>query len=49
MIEFWLENQVLIELLPPEIVNQYLKFMEPQALQELARAIAASSYDLILE
>jgi hypothetical protein len=36
VIEFWLENQLLIELLPPEIVDKYLAFMEPQAL--LARA-----------
>lgn len=42
VIELWLENQLLIELLPPEMVNQYLKFMKPQALQELARASAVS-------
>ncbi len=34
VIEFWVENQLLIELLPPEIVTQYLTFMEPQSLQE---------------
>jgi hypothetical protein len=33
VIEFWIENQLLIELLPPAIVMQYLIFMEPQALQ----------------
>ena len=26
VIEFWVENQLLIELLPPEIVGQYLAF-----------------------
>lgn len=40
VIEFWLENQLLIELLPPEMINQYLKFMKPQALQELVRSEA---------
>jgi hypothetical protein len=33
VIEFWLENQLLIELLPPEIIDQYLTFMEPRSLQ----------------
>lgn len=32
VIEFWVENQLLIELLPPEIVGQYLAFMEPRSL-----------------
>lgn len=40
VIEFWLENELLIELLPPELVTQYLTFMEPQALQAAARSIA---------
>jgi hypothetical protein len=36
VIEFWLENQLLIELLPPELVTQYLTFMEPRSLQAFA-------------
>lgn len=36
VIEFWLENQLLIELLSPELVTQYLTFMEPRSLQALA-------------
>jgi hypothetical protein len=36
VIEFWLENQLLIELLPPEIIDQYLTFMEPRSLQTAA-------------
>jgi hypothetical protein len=43
VIEFWVENQLLLEFLPPEIVNQYLSFMEPQALIETARSVAAAS------
>jgi hypothetical protein len=39
IIELWLENQLLIELLPPELVKQYLAFMEPQALLATAQAL----------
>ncbi len=39
IIELWLENQLLIELLPPELVDQYLAFMEPQALLAMAQAL----------
>jgi hypothetical protein len=42
VIEFWIENQLLIELLPPEIVTQYLVFMEPRSLQEIVRSAAVS-------
>jgi hypothetical protein len=31
VIEFWVENQLLIELLPPEIVDRYLAFMSPES------------------
>jgi hypothetical protein len=41
VIEFWVENQLLIEFLPPEIVDQYLTFMEPQALLKVAQAVMA--------
>ncbi len=42
VIEFWLENQLLIELLPPELVTQYLMFMKPRSLQAAARAAASA-------
>jgi hypothetical protein len=42
VIEFWIENQLLIELLPPEIIERYLTFMEPRSLQEMARRMAGS-------
>ncbi len=41
VIEFWVENQLLLEFLPPEIVTQYLTFMEPRSLQKVAQAAAA--------
>jgi hypothetical protein len=34
VIEFWLENRILIELLPPAFVARYLDFMEPQTLKQ---------------
>jgi hypothetical protein len=43
VIEFWVENQLLIELLPPEIIERYLTFMEPRSLQEIARKAAVSN------
>ncbi|NJO43825.1 MAG: hypothetical protein HC865_25475 [Cyanobacteria bacterium RU_5_0] len=30
VIEFWVENRVLLELLPPTIAPQYLVFMHPR-------------------
>jgi hypothetical protein len=36
VIEFWLENQVLVELLTPELTAQYLAFMEPRSLAQFA-------------
>jgi hypothetical protein len=41
VIEFWVENQLLIELLPPELVDQYLAFMSPESLVAAAQAAAA--------
>lgn len=34
VIEFWLENRVLVELLPPALTSQYLAFMEPRTLKQ---------------
>ncbi len=42
VIEFWVENQLLLEFLPPELVTQYLTFMEPRSLQQLAQSMADS-------
>jgi hypothetical protein len=41
VIEFWVENQLLLEFLPPEIVDQYLAFMEPRSLQQVIEAAVA--------
>lgn len=43
VIEFWLENRVLIELLPPALTPDYLAFMEPQTLKQFLTARAAST------
>jgi hypothetical protein len=40
VIEFWIENHMLIELLPPELVADYLAFMEPQALKQFLTTAA---------
>ena len=34
IIEVWVENQQLIELLPPKFAAQYIDFMQPQSLQQ---------------
>lgn len=34
VIELWIENQWLLELLPPDLAPQYLAFMQPQSLQQ---------------
>jgi hypothetical protein len=41
VIEFWVENQLLLEFLTPEIVLQYLTFMEPRSLQQAVIQAAA--------
>lgn len=38
VIEFWVENQLLLELLPPELSAQYLTFLEPRSLKEFLAA-----------
>jgi hypothetical protein len=30
VIEFWVENQLMLELLPPSIASRYTEFMKPQ-------------------
>jgi hypothetical protein len=46
VIEFWVENQQLLEFLPPEIVTQYLRFMEPRSLQQAVLAAAGQASTL---
>jgi hypothetical protein len=38
VIEFWMEDHLLLELLPPELSAQYLAFLEPQSLKEFLAA-----------
>jgi hypothetical protein len=33
VIEFWLENKIMIEFLSPEMASQYLEFTKPQNLE----------------
>lgn len=35
VVELWIENQLLIELLPPALTAKYLNFMQPQQLKQL--------------
>lgn len=42
VIEFWVENTLMLELLPPAFARQYLMFMQPQNLEQFfAPATAA--------
>lgn len=42
VIELWLENRVLVELLPPAFASGYLAFMEPQALKRFFAATTST-------
>jgi hypothetical protein len=35
VMEFWVENRVMIEFLTPEMTNQYLTLMQPENLQKV--------------
>jgi hypothetical protein len=35
VIEFWVENRILFELLPPEFVPQYLQTMQPEKIEQM--------------
>jgi hypothetical protein len=39
VIELWVENQLLIELLPPELTAKYQDFMQPQKVQQVLPAV----------
>jgi hypothetical protein len=38
VLEFWVENKLLIELLPPEMATKYVEFMQPENLAKLFTA-----------
>jgi hypothetical protein len=40
VIELWLENQVLLELLPPTIAPKYLAFMQPESLKQFSATLS---------
>ncbi|MBF2001843.1 MAG: hypothetical protein IGS38_14095 [Synechococcales cyanobacterium M58_A2018_015] len=43
IIEFWLENQLMLELLPPEFAARYLAFTEPHALKYTLAEMATAA------
>jgi hypothetical protein len=42
LIELWIENEVLIELLPPNLIDGYLKMMQPENLKAILDEMIAS-------
>ncbi|MGV0025352.1 hypothetical protein [Phormidesmis priestleyi] len=42
VIEVWIENQQLLEFLPPTLAAQYLAFTEPRSLQQFLSMMANS-------
>ncbi len=41
VIELWLENHLLLELLTPEIAPGYIQFMQPQNLEQMFAGVEA--------
>jgi hypothetical protein len=41
LIELWVENEVLLELLPPNLMQQYLVTMQPENLKAMLDAAIA--------
>lgn len=41
VIEFWVENRFMVELLPPTLAPTYLSFMQPQNLAKMLAEMAA--------
>jgi hypothetical protein len=35
LIEFWVENEIMLELIPPSLIDRYLATMHPENLQAL--------------
>jgi hypothetical protein len=48
VIEFWIENRLLLELMPPTFVSQYLSFMQPQSLRQFLANINTKLEDATL-
>ncbi len=42
LIELWVENQVMLELLPPNLMPEYLAAVEPNSLSALLKNLAAA-------
>ncbi|NJO73916.1 MAG: hypothetical protein HC833_09325 [Leptolyngbyaceae cyanobacterium RM1_406_9] len=40
VVELWVENTLMIELLPPAIAHHYLSFMRPENLKQMLSAEA---------
>lgn len=43
VIEFWVENTLMVELLPPAIAPKYVNFMQPENLEKLFAAMQAEA------
>ncbi|NJR66931.1 MAG: hypothetical protein HC772_19080 [Leptolyngbyaceae cyanobacterium CRU_2_3] len=41
LIEFWVENEILLELLPPNLIEQYLATVQPENLTAILNAAVA--------
>jgi hypothetical protein len=41
LIELWVENHLLLELLTPEMAPEYIKFMQPQNLEQMFAGMKA--------
>ncbi|MBD2453958.1 hypothetical protein H6G80_07685 [Nostoc sp. FACHB-87] len=40
VVEFWIENRLMLELLTPEMAAKYLEVTSPQKLEQLANSVA---------
>ncbi|WP_341528454.1 hypothetical protein WKK05_03660 [Nostoc sp. UHCC 0302] len=47
VVEFWIENQLLLELLPPGLVPEYLEFTQPQNIEKFFGTPVTSEYNRI--
>lgn len=34
VVEFWVENSIMLEFLPPELADEYINFMQPQTVEK---------------
>ncbi len=41
LIELWVENQVMLELLPPNLIPTYLAAVQPESLRALLEKLSA--------